>query len=44
MTRAWSKVNVPAYNLGGWYDIFLQGNIDEFVGLQNHGGKAARGN
>ncbi|HKA00113.1 MAG TPA: hypothetical protein VKE70_26565 [Candidatus Solibacter sp.] len=21
MTRAWSKVNVPAYNLGGWYDI-----------------------
>ena len=21
MTHVWSKVNVPAYNLGGWYDI-----------------------
>ncbi len=40
----WSKVRVPVYNQGGWYDVFLQGNIDNFAGLQHHGGKGARGN
>ncbi len=44
MTRVWEKVTVPAYNVGGWYDIFLQGNIDMFTGLQAHGGGKARGN
>jgi hypothetical protein len=37
------KVNVPFYNVGGWYDIFLQGNIDGFSILQTHGGPKARG-
>jgi predicted acyl esterase len=37
------KVNVPFYNVGGWYDIFLQGNIDGFNLLQGHGGAKARG-
>ncbi len=40
----WSKVQVPAYNQGGWYDIFVQGNIDNFVGLQKQGGVKAAGN
>ncbi len=40
----WAKVQVPVYNQGGWYDIFAQGNIDNFVGLQTQGGKGARGN
>ncbi len=40
----WEKVRVPVYNWGGWYDIFAQGNIDNFVGLQNHGGGLALGN
>ena len=44
MTRVWQKVTVPTYNVGGWYDIFLQGNIDMFTGLQAHGGGKARGN
>lgn len=39
-----SKITIPTYNVGGWYDIFLQGNIEAFVGLQNHGGEGARGN
>jgi len=37
------KVNVPFYNVGGWYDIFLQGNIDGFSALQSNGGPTARG-
>ena len=43
MTRVWNRVTVPAYNAGGWYDIFLQGNIDMFTGLQEHGAGEARG-
>ena len=34
MARHWSQVHIPIYNYGGWYDIFNQGNIDNFVGLQ----------
>lgn len=44
MRRYYSKINIPMYNVGGWYDIFLQGNIDSFMGLQYHGGPEARGN
>lgn len=40
----WEKVRVPAYNWGGWYDIFSQGNIDNFVGLQSRGAGLAAGN
>ena len=38
------KIRIPIYNVGGWYDIFAQGNIDNFVGLQANGGGAAAGN
>jgi uncharacterized protein len=40
----WERVQVPVYNSGGWYDIFSQGNIDNFVGLQARGGGMAAGN
>ena len=40
----WEKVQVPVYNQGGWYDIFVQGNIDNFAGLQQRGGGLAAGN
>lgn len=39
----WGKVQVPVYNQGGWYDIFVQGNIDNFVGLQTRGSGLAKG-
>jgi len=44
MRRYYSKIDIPMYNVGGWYDIFLQGNIDAFTGLEYHGGSHARGN
>jgi putative CocE/NonD family hydrolase len=25
------KANIPAYNLGGWYDIFTQGTLNNFI-------------
>ncbi|MCK4416284.1 MAG: CocE/NonD family hydrolase, partial [Thermoplasmatales archaeon] len=39
----WQDVNVPAMHLGGWYDIFLQGIIDGFLGYQHLGGPGAQG-
>jgi hypothetical protein len=37
------KVVVPAVHYGGWYDIFIQGTIDAFVGYQHAGGPGAKG-
>ncbi|HEU4390086.1 MAG TPA: CocE/NonD family hydrolase, partial [Blastocatellia bacterium] len=44
MPRHWSEIRIPVYNWGGWYDIFSQGNIDNFAGLQSVGGGMAAGN
>ncbi|MEJ2566812.1 MAG: CocE/NonD family hydrolase, partial [Gammaproteobacteria bacterium] len=38
------KIDVPVYNIAGWYDIFLQGGINNFVGLQHNGAGNANGN
>ncbi|MBD3163378.1 MAG: CocE/NonD family hydrolase [Candidatus Eisenbacteria bacterium] len=35
---------IPTYQVAGWYDLFLQGNIDSFTGLQYGGGDGAIGN
>ena len=32
------RVQVPAYHLGGWYDIFAAGTLDNFSGMQKRGG------
>jgi predicted acyl esterase len=44
MSKHWEQVQVPIYNYGGWYDIFNQGNIDNFVGLQTKAGALGAGN
>ncbi|HXF41060.1 MAG TPA: CocE/NonD family hydrolase, partial [Blastocatellia bacterium] len=44
MPKHWSEIHIPVYNYGGWYDIFEQGNIDNFVGLQSKGAGLAAGN
>ncbi|HUK89297.1 MAG TPA: CocE/NonD family hydrolase, partial [Blastocatellia bacterium] len=44
MYKHWGEVRIPIYNYGGWYDIFDQGDIDNFVGLQATGGGLAAGN
>ena len=30
-------IEVPAYNMGGWYDVFLGGTIRNFVGMRKNG-------
>jgi uncharacterized protein len=31
------RINVPAFNIGGWYDIFLGGTLRNFIGMGAHG-------
>jgi putative CocE/NonD family hydrolase len=41
--RRWSDIMVPAISFDGWYDIFLDGAIENFVGMRKKGGsKSAR--
>ncbi len=32
------KVKVPVHTSGGWFDIFLAGTINGYVGMRQHGG------
>jgi uncharacterized protein len=36
------SLNVAALNIGGWYDIFLKGTIDNFTGMRASGPAALR--
>ncbi len=38
------RIRIPIYNVGGWFDIFAQGTLDNFVGLQRRGAGLAAGN
>lgn len=38
------NIDVPLYNVGGWYDMFAKGAIDNFIALQYYGREGARGN
>jgi len=38
-----SRIRIPIYNVGGWYDVFNDGNVDNFTRLQEFGGEGARG-
>jgi putative CocE/NonD family hydrolase len=31
------KITVPAHTLGGWFDIFVMGTINGYVGMRNQG-------
>ena len=34
----WQDVQVPALNFSGWYDVFMNGAIENFVGMRANGG------
>ncbi|MDA1313349.1 MAG: CocE/NonD family hydrolase [Acidobacteria bacterium] len=35
------KMQIPAYNFGGWFDILLQGTLHGYTGVHTHGGTEA---
>ena len=37
----WSNITVPALNFEGWYDLFVSGGIENFVGMRTHAGSQA---
>jgi predicted acyl esterase len=37
------QVDIPIYNYGGWYDVFLKGTVNNFRFLQTWGAPGARG-
>lgn len=42
-TLKFSFMKSPAIHVGGWFDTFAQGTIDEFIGRQYKGGEGACG-
>ena len=44
MTTQRKFIRIPMYNQGAWYDIFNDGNVENFRWLQNFGSKGAKGN
>lgn len=42
-TKRFGLMTAPAVHVGGWFDMFLQGTIDQFTGRQHHGAAGARG-
>ena len=34
---AHQRINVPALNLGGWYDLFIRGTLRNFTGMRANG-------
>lgn len=35
--KNYERINVPALNIGGWYDIFLQNTFENFTGMTARG-------
>lgn len=44
LTTRYDSVNVPILHIGGWHDIFIQGQINAFCGIQDRGRPNAKGN
>lgn len=44
ITLQYPNINVPIYHVGGWYDIFEEGTLKNFEGLQTKGANGAKGN
>ena len=38
INRRYERVQVPALIVGGWYDVFLRGTIENYVGMRERGG------
>lgn len=42
-TRFFSRMNVPCFTIGSWYDFMCVGSVDSYVGRQHAGGANSRG-
>jgi len=44
LSTRYDSVDVPILHIGGWHDIFIEGQINAFCGIQQNGGPNARTN
>jgi hypothetical protein len=42
-SKHFSKMNVPCFTVGSWYDFMSVGSIDSYVGRQHQGGPNSKG-
>jgi uncharacterized protein len=40
ISKDYSRIHVPVLNIGGWYDLFLGGTLENYEGVKAHGGTA----
>jgi uncharacterized protein len=40
----YSRIKVPVYQMGGWYDLFLYGTLANYAGIKEHAGTDAARN
>lgn len=40
LKEQYGAIEVPALHIGGWYDIFIDGTIENFIGVREHGATA----
>jgi putative CocE/NonD family hydrolase len=38
INRRYNRITVPAFNIGGWYDLFLNGTLENFTRMRKEGG------
>lgn len=38
INRRYEQILVPAFIVGGWYDVFIRGTLENYVGLRSRGG------
>ena len=40
----YAEIDVPAHGIGGWYDVFLQSTLNNFMGVNKQGRPPGKGN
>jgi uncharacterized protein len=38
INRRYGQIDVPAFVIGGWYDVFIRGTLENYVGMRARGG------
>jgi putative CocE/NonD family hydrolase len=41
VNKEYSRIKIPILHLGGWYDVFLKGTIDDWLGVKENSESAA---
>jgi putative CocE/NonD family hydrolase len=40
LREKYAQVGIPVLHVGGWYDVFLKGTLDDWLGVREHSGDA----